>query len=1158
MFFIVILMAVVMPLQLIAGDFVPVNLEKYFNNCGTAVGTADETYGFDFVGSSYAGDPWPEKGTKEFEGIPFLFPTGEQKTKNNVSAESTVIQVPKGKYGTIYFLGSSTNGSYIELIMLKYSDGSETGVVFALTDWCKPPEFGEKIAVSFPYRINKTKKEEIANYIFLQGIACDPNRELVSLTTSDNFNVHIFAMTLSSDRAPQWVTERVIRKKEEKKLEEYTKEQIETRELVMKDRKPMEVTFGFDFSKSDRNADRAAKLCKQIGVTGVEHYIHILWDVVEPKPDEFDWKNDDRRVKILKENGLGWEPFIILGPWYSMPEWFRKSEKNYPFVCLEHNQQNGDQSLWSPYIRAEIDRFMKIFAERYRKEKVINRVLLGVSGDYGESIYPVHGNWDQNYHTHQGYWCGDENAKKDFRKFLKEKYSSVGNLNSAWKTQFADFEEINPKLKKDIPSARQWLDQMDWYRKSMTDFTEFWVATARKHFPDEPVYICTGGSDHTALGSDFAAQVKMAKKYNAGMRITNEGSDYASNFRVTRQVASASQFYNTYFGYEPASKVTEKGIVARIFGSAAAGADELHEYGGNAIIPDSGKPRPQATEAFYHYNMYLTKGTPLIDIAVFCPRTHYALDDNLYGQFYSRSGYFRDYYDHDYVDELMVLDGALSNYKILVMLSGYVTEQAVWNKIRDWVKNGGVFVTFNSGNHLQTPEGNTGAQKDILGFEEIPSEIRAFASGTAFPNFRLDVGFKDDEIYLSGDWNGPEGAREDSHWRWSGKASGFKFIVNPSKSYIFRINGSFPADGTLMLGNKEIGEISKDSNEFRLKSSDFSGKSEIELIMKVQTWVPAEKTPGSTDKRNLGIMVQSVELIEAGQENSAQVNQKTVKSSVDLNKLAGVAMRPSGKGYTAFYPGNAGDNDGYFSFIRIIKKKFGLYPEIDGVSDGIFAALQKDRMLFYNSKESRMTKEVVLTDAEVTKARIDKPVSNKYKIELEPHSVGCILFSRKEPVTLAYKFTDEKTAPAMKEAYVKLATKNEGSGLSQSENPDGATQPEEKDGKKCRMLIPNQLGGNRYLYFKTEPPFSAGKKIEIEIEYFDEGSGTVKLQYDSAEGPWKESAETIELEGSKGWKKFTFKISDADFKKRCNGCDFRFDYPGDLCVAAVRVMNKEK
>ena len=70
------------------------------------------------------------------------------------------------------------------------------------------------------------------------------------------------------------------------------------------------------------------------------------------------------------------------------------------------------------------------FAKRYGKSGVIETVLLGIQGDFGEAIYSVTGGgWTFNmpgeYHNHAGYWCDDPYALASFRKAIADKYGSV-------------------------------------------------------------------------------------------------------------------------------------------------------------------------------------------------------------------------------------------------------------------------------------------------------------------------------------------------------------------------------------------------------------------------------------------------------------------------------------------------------------------------------------------------------------------------------------------------------------------------------------------------------------------------------------------------------------------------------------------------------------
>lgn len=55
------------------------------------------------------------------------------------------------------------------------------------------------------------------------------------------------------------------------------------------------------------------------------------------------------------------------------------------------------------------------FAAHYGPWNVLESVQPGICGDYGEAIFPVLGNWPGDYHTHQGFWCGGEDAAASFR-----------------------------------------------------------------------------------------------------------------------------------------------------------------------------------------------------------------------------------------------------------------------------------------------------------------------------------------------------------------------------------------------------------------------------------------------------------------------------------------------------------------------------------------------------------------------------------------------------------------------------------------------------------------------------------------------------------------------------------------------------------------------
>jgi hypothetical protein len=470
----------------------------------------------------------------------------------------------------------------------------------------------------------------------------------------------------------------------------------------------MQYTFGNDASED------SALLYKLLGVTSVESY--VTWETVESKgKGEWDWSKWDQQVDVLKSAELKWVPFLIVGPAYSTPDWFRSSDEHHPCVCLEHNTPSKIESLWNPDLPKYIDRFLAEFAKRYGDSGVLESVLLGIQGDFGEAIYSVFGGgWTFNvpgeYHNHPGFWCGDEYALKSFRAWAIAKYGSLDKLNETWGTNWKtsdaiDFpakgEEAIRALRASLPKAptttkRHWLDFVEWYRGEMTRFADWWIATTKKHFPKTPIYLCTGGHAPPEHGADFGAQCKVAAKYGQGVRITNEASNYANNFVITRWVAAAGRFYGAFFGFEPAGGEDEKGIVARIYNATASGATQLHDYENNVTSTGSRQAVQQA------HLKYLKKSTPIVDVALWYPNVAMALKESNY---LNLAGEFRDITDYDYLDEGMLRDGALDRYKILVILDGDVMERSDMEVIEKWVRKGGLVLIQDFGG-IKTVEGD--------------------------------------------------------------------------------------------------------------------------------------------------------------------------------------------------------------------------------------------------------------------------------------------------------------------------------------------------------------------------------------------------------------------------------------------------------------------
>src|SRR5208283_5029579 len=203
---------------------------------------------------------------------------------------------------------------------------------------------------------------------------------------------------------------------------------------------PMAVTV-CGVCHSDKDIEERLEVLKGLGVTSIQTYVY--WIKVEKTPGVLDWSEYDADVALFKKHGLRWVPFVIAGPWYVTPEFVRQDQQIVMLRCLEHSRASGIPSIWSGRLRKYVRTYLGKFAEHYRPMGILESVNLGISGDYGEAIYSVVGNWPGEYHSHPGYWCGDPLAVADFRQAVRDLYpGGIAVLNQAWHSHYTSFDEL--------------------------------------------------------------------------------------------------------------------------------------------------------------------------------------------------------------------------------------------------------------------------------------------------------------------------------------------------------------------------------------------------------------------------------------------------------------------------------------------------------------------------------------------------------------------------------------------------------------------------------------------------------------------------------------------------------------------------------------------
>lgn len=486
----------------------------------------------------------------------------------------------------------------------------------------------------------------------------------------------------------------------------------------------------YDYIRAIESIRHKVTRFNSLGFSSVQTYVH--WLFIEKEPGVFDFSLYDNQLEVLRNAGLKWVPFVICGSGYSVPKWWLDSPNQQGYICLEHNEEGLCQSLWNPHFRERLVAFLKSFAEHYREySEDIEYVILAVTGDYGEAIYPAgaasfvfypHG----EYHTHEGWWMGDPYAVSDFQRTMQGKYGSLENLNKAWGSKFTNWSQVKPQMPATLRSDQARLDQNYWYADSMIDYVELWLATFSEYWPEMKFYICTGGNGNPKHGSDFGAQAKLAAKYSGGVRITNEGGSFSGDFGLTRWVSSAGKFYGALIGFEPWGVLNANGIVSRIYNATASGVNQLHFKDYN-VLDDPGR-----MEKYIEYIQFFQPRSPIVDVAVIYPRPQTLLSDAVLERFLSRVGEFRDYIDFDYVDPRMIADGALQNYKVLVSLCGNMYEDETLNAILEWVRTGGILIIPTGEGKLINIQKNDFAHRELFASRNSVNQRQYNLEGSSF------------------------------------------------------------------------------------------------------------------------------------------------------------------------------------------------------------------------------------------------------------------------------------------------------------------------------------------------------------------------------------------------------------------------------------------
>jgi hypothetical protein len=745
----------------------------------------------------------------------------------------------------------------------------------------------------------------------------------------------------------------------------------------------------------------------------------------------WDWHTQEAARQAVRSLGLDWCYF----PHYAFPPpWYRKGVPFTAIECLEHKQPVAAFSPWDPtwpgFISRGYDALARQFptpADPKGEKRGVSALYVGVHGDFGEAgllsggrvspaIPAQRDDWIRRFgndHDHLGWWCNDPKARADFRASMLQKYASLEGINTAWKRALKTPEEITYPVAPRADAPREWLDFVDWYQGSVGRAVELNLEAARSHFPNSLLMLPAGFSDENPRGgNDNSLLPKLAAKVHAEVRSTHGGLyPFAGNAAtMVGRLGSASRFYNVPFWTEGQINLTPEQETERIFEAISQGAKGYFDWANNAVAN---------RDVFYRYSKFMRVDKPIVDVAMFYPAEAQKLrPDQPYAPLFAQAtAYVRDFANFDIVDDRMVLDGCLSNYRALVLWEGTQADQATLDKIKAWVLNGGVLLCYDFGKVTNFDGAAPWYDKaDLLGYiqELAPAKLTERYIGSVPAQYRLQVGDPENANYLAEGGEGwyPPQKEENQTRRWTKEKASLNLPVNPERRYTVIVRATLPQEAAglkhlVFINETQVGEMNSPGDvtyRFLVPAEALNGKALATLRFQSETLRASMPIPGSTEAHPaVGVLVQSVQMVESGtQEAEALPPTGAVRRELNIGLLNTSWARQAGKGVTIYFPATRKLLYGYFEVIRrVVYHLSSIDPthrdalSVDETDDGIYATLFADKILYYNSRNEKVLKTVKIAPQAFAawKGDITTPAENTWTLTLEPHSIGAIYFT---------------------------------------------------------------------------------------------------------------------------------------------------------------------
>lgn len=443
------------------------------------------------------------------------------------------------------------------------------------------------------------------------------------------------------------------------------------------------------------------------------------WAQLEPREGQYTFEWLDTIMDKLAERGYH---AILATPTAAQPAWM---SKKYPDVlrtgedrrrCLHGNRLN--HCLSSPIYRTKCAGMAEILAHRYGQHPAL--ILWHVSNEYNNPCY-----------------CA--NCQNAFREWLKARYQNIEALNAKWWTAFwghsySEWDEIEAPGQYGSGHPGEWSIQglsLDWKRFSMDQIIDCYSNEAnvlKRITPGIPV------TTNTYTAFYYIDPRKLVHAVDVvSWDCYPQYHDRSNDWLIAVEFSWIHDLYRAYKGGKPfmlmestpssanwmnVMKLKRPGVHKLTSLQAIAhGADTVqyfqwrqgrggHEQYHGAVVSHTGDAHTRVFKDVQETGATLKKLDPIIgtttvsEVAIIYDReTHWALD-NTRGPRREKKNYietnqqhYQSFWKHGLSVDIIHMDADFSGYKLLIAPMLYLLRPGVAERICQFVRRGGTFVT---------------------------------------------------------------------------------------------------------------------------------------------------------------------------------------------------------------------------------------------------------------------------------------------------------------------------------------------------------------------------------------------------------------------------------------------------------------------------------